>query len=185
MRTLPFLLASLATLPHAGATTLLQLSMNDMIQQSTTIVRATVTGASGAFRGRDIYTYYQLQILETVKPASSQTSTQIQIAVPGGVAGGIRQPVAGAPSLTVGAQYILFLWTSKSGLTQVIGLSQGLFSVIPSTVPNATADDSTVVRPAATAVMLDVNGNVAANQAVKLLWSQLRTQIQQQLGAGN
>jgi hypothetical protein len=185
MRTLPFLLASLAILPPAGATTLLQLSMSDMIQQSTSIVRATVTASSGAFRGRDIYTYYQIQILETVKPGSGPASPQMQIAVPGGVAGGFRQPVAGAPSLTVGGQYVLFLWTSRSGLTQVIGLSQGLFTVIPSTGVNATPDNSTVVRAAATATMLDVNGNVAADQTVKLLWSELRTRIQQQLGAGN
>src|SRR5580698_3869336 len=176
MRTLSFMLASLAMLPSAGATTLLQLSMNDMIQQSTSIVRAKVTASNGAFRGRDIYTYYQLQILETVKSGAAQPA--LQVAVPGGVAAGVRQPVAGAPTLTVGGEYILFLWTSRSGLTQVIGLSQGLFSVIPSTAPSATPGDSTVVRPAATATMLDANGNVASDQTVKLMWSELRTRIQ-------
>jgi hypothetical protein len=87
--------------------------------------------------------------------------------------------------LTVGAEYVLFLWTSRSGLTQVIGLSQGLFSVIPSTAANATPGNSTVVRPAATETMLDANGNVAADQTLKLLWSDLRSRIQQQLGTGN
>ena len=72
MRTLSFLLASLTLLPQAGATTLLKLSMNDMIQQSTSIVRAKVTGSRGAFRGQDVYTYYQLQILETVKPGAPE-----------------------------------------------------------------------------------------------------------------
>jgi hypothetical protein len=171
-------------LPPVGATTLLQLSMGDMIQQSTSIVRAKVTGSHGAFRGRDIYTYYQLQVIETVKPGGAQASTQTEIAVPGGVAGGVRQPVAGSPSLTVGAEYVLFLWTSRSGLTQVIGLSQGLFKVIPSTAANATPGNSTVIRPAATETMLDANGNVATDQTIRLLWGDLRSRIQQQLGAG-
>jgi hypothetical protein len=184
MRTLSFLLASLTLLPQAGATTLLKLSMNDMIQQSTSIVRAKVTGSRGAFRGQDVYTYYQLQILETVKPGGARAGTQTEIAVPGGVAGGVRQPVAGAPSLTVGAEYVLFLWTSRSGLTQVIGLSQGLFRTIPNTAADATPGDSTVVRPAATETMLDANGNVASDQTLRLQWSDLRSRIQQQLGAG-
>jgi hypothetical protein len=183
MRTSFLLLASLAMLPPAGATTLLRLSMDDMIQQSTSIVRAKVTAFHGAFRGRDIYTYYQLQILETVKSAGAPTGTPTEIAVPGGVAAGVRQPVAGAPSLTVGAEYVLFLWTGRSGLTQVIGLSQGLFSVIPDPSSNATPANSTVVRAAAVETMLDVNGNVATDQTLRLLWSDLRSHIQQRLGA--
>jgi hypothetical protein len=156
--------------------------MDDMIQQSTSIVRAKVTSAHGAFRGRDIYTYYQLQILETVKSGGPQPSTQTEIAVPGGVAAGVRQPVAGAPSLTVGAEYVLFLWTGRSGLTQVIGLSQGLFSVIPDPSDRATPGSSTVVRAAAVDTMLDANGNVASDQTLRLLWSDLRSRIQQRLG---
>lgn len=159
--------------------------MDDMIQQSTSIVRAKVTGFHGAFRGRDIYTYYQLQVLETVKSGGAPNSTQMEIAVPGGVAAGVRQPVAGAPSLTVGAEYVLFLWTGRSGMTQVIGLSQGLFSVIPDPSDRATPANSTVVRAAATETMLDGNGNVAADQSVRLLWGDLRSRIQQRLGAGN
>lgn len=169
------LLASLATLLPVRATTLLRLSMDDMIQQSTAIVRAKVTGSSSAFRGQDIYTYYQLQILETVK-AGGQAQTEV--AVPGGAVGGVRQMVAGAPALTVGGEYVLFLWTSRSGLTQAIGLSQGLFSVTYDSAGNAT-----IGRPAAAGTMLDVNGNVAADQAVSLKWSALRARIQQKLGA--
>lgn len=160
----------------ARATTLLRLSMDDMIHQSTAIVRAKVTGSSSAFRGQDIYTYYQLEILETLKPGAA---AQTQVAVPGGTAAGVRQVVAGAPALTVGGEYVLFLWTSRSGLTQAIGLSQGLFSVTYDSSGNAT-----VSRPAAASIVLDVNGNVAADQAVSLKWSDLRTHIQQKLGAG-
>ena len=161
----------------ASATTLQQLSTDAMIQQSTAIVRAKVTGSNTAFVGKDIYTYYQLQVTQSLK--SSSALNQIQVAVPGGMARGLRQMVAGAPTLTNGQDYVIFLWTSRSGLTQIIGLSQGLFSVTYDASGNAS-----VSRPAAAGIMLDVNGNVAADQAVSLKWSDLRTHIQQKLAAG-
>lgn len=175
------LLASLAALAPARATILQQLSLDDMIVQSTMIVRAKVTGSNAAFRGQDIYTYYQLQILETVKAAGNQPATvQMDVAVPGGSSRGVRQPVAGAPVLTVGAEYVVFLWTSRSGLTQVIGLSQGLYRVLPDNAGNAN-----LVRPATTETMLDKNGNLVAGQAITLRWTDVRSRIRQKLGAGN
>ncbi|MGH8323719.1 MAG: hypothetical protein ACRETD_07990, partial [Steroidobacteraceae bacterium] len=46
------------------ATTLQQLSLDDMIQKSTAIVRARVTGTYTAARGRIIYTHYTVQVTE-------------------------------------------------------------------------------------------------------------------------
>src|SRR5690242_14609373 len=117
---------ALGLAPCASATTLQKLTTDDMIRQSSGIVRAKVTGARAAMRGRDVYTYYQFQVSENLKGSSPQ---QIEVAVPGGVTRGMRQMVPGAPSMAGGQEYVIFLWTSKSGLTQVIGLSQGLFSV--------------------------------------------------------
>src|SRR5580700_5775258 len=124
MRTPSILLASLAALACARATTLRQLSLEDMIQQSTGIVRAQVTGSTGVLRGQNIYTYYHLHVLEAAKGG---TSRDVDVAVPGGTVNGMRQVTVGAPELTTGHQYVVFLWTSRSGLTQIIGLSQGLF----------------------------------------------------------
>src|SRR5689334_4694696 len=81
-----------------SATTLQQLTLDDMIQKSTAIVRARVTGSQTAYfatgHGSDIYTHFQLQVLETWKaPANDQTITDV--AIPGGVVNGVRQLVAG------------------------------------------------------------------------------------------
>ena len=54
MRTRSMLLAGLAALACAHATTLQQLSLDDMIRESTGIVRAKVTGASTGLRGQSI-----------------------------------------------------------------------------------------------------------------------------------
>ena len=93
-----------------------------MINQSTAIVRARVTGSYGATRGQIIYTFYQAQVTDRWKGSGQGT---VEIALPGGTANGYRQSFPGTPQLTEGKEYVFFLWTSKSGLTQIIGLTQG------------------------------------------------------------
>jgi len=175
MRTPSILLAGLAAVTCAHATTLQQLSLDDMIQQSTGIVRAQVTGSSSALRGQNIYTYYHLQILETAKGAASP-AREIDVAVPGGTLNGRRDMVPGAPALTTGSQYVVFLWTGRSGLTQIIGLSQGLFLAINE------AGKIRLTRPAATDLMLDKNGKAIAGQSLGLEWSDLQARIRKGLG---
>lgn len=175
MRRLSACAALIGYLAAAHATTLQQLSTDDMIRQSTAIVRVKVTGLSSGLRGRDIYTNYQFQVLETLK---GSTSAQTQVAVPGGVAGGLREMVPGAPALTTGQQYVIFLWTSKSGLTQVIGLSQGLLTVLQDASGNAV-----LVRPAAPGLMLNSSGNVVDDKAVSMTLDELRAEVQKVLGS--
>lgn len=158
----------------AGATTLEQLSLDDMIRQSTAIVHAKVTGSNSAFRGREIYTSYQLQVEENL----AGTLAASEVAVPGGSAKGLRQMAAGAPTLNAGQDYVLFLWTSSSGLTQVIGLSQGLYLATPDSSGNII-----LTRPAAGAPMLDKSGNAVSGQTSSLKLSDLKTEIQKVRGA--
>lgn len=169
--------------PRSWATTLQQLSLADMISKSTAIVHAKATGSYAAVRGGDVYTYYQFQVSQTLKPAGPAIQTQgggLQVAVPGGAAQGIRQTVPGAPNISIGADYVLFLWTSASGLTQVIGLSQGLFRMTSDPAGNAI-----LVRPASTEPMLDAKGNAVTDQAMVFRWSDVLSQIQKAVGTGN
>jgi len=177
MRTRSILLAGFAAVACARATTLQQLSLDDMIQQSTRIVRAEVTGSSTALRGQNIYTLYRLRILETAKMGGNPGAGEIDVAVPGGTLNGKREMVVGVPELTAGRQYVVFLWTSRSGLTQIIGLSQGLFLALPD-----GSGKIGLTRPAATDQMLDKNGKAVGSQALGLEWSDLRMRIRQELG---
>ncbi len=174
MRTRSILLAGLVAVVCARATTLLQLSLGDMIRQSTGIVRAKVTGSSTALRGQDIYTFYHLHVLESAK---SSQAKEVDLAIPGGTLNGMRRVVVGAPTLTAGSEYVVFLWTGKSGLTQIMGLSQGLF---------LAAEDGSgkikLTRPAASDLMLDGNGKSVESQAMGLEWNDLRTRIQKEQG---
>jgi hypothetical protein len=169
MRILLHLLASVAFLAPAGATTLLKMSMNDLITQSTSIVRARITGSRSAATGRDIYTYYQLQVSETLKQGAILPA---EVAVPGGVYGNLRQIGIGSPLLTQGQEYVLFLWTSRSGMTQVIGLSQGMFNL-----KQDASGDTVLNRPAIADQMLDKSGKPVTDTAVTMKWSDLRALI--------
>jgi len=174
MRTAVHLLAGVAVLVSggltpAGATTLLKMSMDDLIVQSTAIVRAKITGSRTASTGKDIYTYYQLQVSESLKKGAI---LPVEFAVPGGVYGNLRQIGVGSPEFTQGQEYVLFLWTGRSGMTQVIGLSQGSFSL--------TQDSSgaTVLkRPAIADQMLDKSGKPVTDAPVTMKWSDLRDMI--------
>jgi len=155
--------------------TLRQLSLDDMIRQSTTIVRGKAQQTSSSFHGSMIFTHYRIQVTETLK---GQAASQIDIGVPGGIAGAVDQRYAGAPTLSSTQDYILFLWTSKSGLTQVIGLSQGLFAVLTN-----AAHQPLIVRAAATERMLDASGQPVTDSDIQMLLSDLRIRIQAVLSA--
>ncbi len=158
-----------------SATTLERLTLEQMSQQSAAVVRARVTGSHTAVRGNDIYTYFQLQLVETWK-SSGQPVTEV--AVPGGVANGVRQIATGAPDLKVGQEYVLFLWTSRSGMTQIVGLSQGVFRI--------SADHSGSVlaqRPAASEPMLDRSGHPVTDTALTLEARDLHARVVRALGA--
>ena len=166
------LVAIFAFLAYAGiptrATILQQLTLDEMAQKSTSIVRARVTGSNEVLRGGDVFTLYKFETLEVLK---SGPATR-EVAVPGGVAGGIRQVVAGAPTLRAGREYILFLWTSRSGLTQVMGMSQGLFRV-----ERTPSGDRQASRVAAGEQMLDASGRAARDETLSMPLTELKNKI--------
>jgi len=159
-----------------SATTLQQLSMDDMIQKSTAIVRAKVTGSYSASRGNAVWTFYRVQVLEELKPLDG---TLAEVAVPGGAVRGVRQAVAGAPTLNVGQEYVLFVWIGRNGLPQLIGLSQGLFSVGKDASGNIM-----VTRPGAVERMVDQNGQPVADQPVGITLLDLRSRVRGSRAAG-
>lgn len=127
-----WLIVLFATIAGLQAATLERLTMDEMIAKSTQIVRAKVVSSRAAFRGpvgpgSMIYTWYGLQVSEWWKGGSGQS--RFEVAVPGGNALSYRQTIPGAPALVEGQEYVLFVWTSRSGLPQIIGLTQGLFTM--------------------------------------------------------
>jgi hypothetical protein len=156
----------------AAAATLQQLSLDQITQSATSIVRARVTGSTASFTGSTIYTHYQLQISETWKGSPGN-----EVMLPGGVAGGYRQSFPGVPTLQTGVEYVLFLWKSSStGITHVVGLNQGIFNV------TTQADGSIEVgRAAIGETMLDASGHPVKDRAVRMQLSDMKSRVN---GAG-
>ena len=146
--------------------------MDDMIAKSTVIVRAKVGAPKTALHGSIVYTHYTVYVAEQLKGASS---SQMDVVVPGGRIGRIAQTFSGTPALVEGTEYVLFLWTGRSGLTHVIGLTQGVFHV------NRNAQGQVVLsRTASTEPMLDPStGREVADQAVSLRWSELARRVKE------
>lgn len=171
----------LGAMSGVRAATLQYLSMDDMIAKSTAIVRGRVGASSTTMQGPSgrgtIYTHYSIQVIETLKGSSSAAA---DVAVPGGSMGRLRQTFAGAPTLRAGDEYVFFLWTSPSGLTQIIGLSQGLF-----TIQSDPAGKAVASRPASTEPMIGANGAPVADQARSISLADLRVEIAKVTAGGS
>jgi hypothetical protein len=157
--------------------TLQQLTLDDMIAQSTAIVRGTVVDSWAALTGSVIYTHYKVQVSENFKGLGQSS---VEIVVAGGVVNNLSQNFSGSPTLNKGDQFVFFLWTSRAGLTQIMGLTQGLFAVAPdgSTDPMAT-------RAATRELMLDPKTAQPVKDAVlSMRLSDLRSRIASTLQAG-
>lgn len=160
--------------PTSGAT-LQQLSLSQMTQSATAIVRARVTSSSASLTGKTIYTHYALQIEDTWKGTAPK-----EVMLPGGVAAGYRQSFPGVPTLQMGSEYVLYLWTSPStGITHIVGLSQGIFNV-------TQQSDGTfhVARARIGETMLNASGQVVLDRAIQMPLAQMKSQVQAAPAAG-
>lgn len=157
----------------APGATLERLSMDEMVAKSTDIVRGRVTASTATVRtslsrSGIVYTAYTIEVAERWKGAGA---TRLNVAVPGGAAAnGIRQTFPGAPELAPSAEYVFFLWTGRSGLTQIIGLSQGLMNLVPDVNGKLM-----VSRPASAEPMVDRSGNPVVDRGFAMTLAEFRT----------
>jgi len=168
------LASSLAPLHSA---TLERLTLDDMILRSTSIVRGKVTASWADFTGSVIYTHYKLDVTEQFKGAPKTT---VEIMTPGGTVKGVQSTFSGSPLLNTGDEFVFFLWTSKTGITWITGLTQGLFAL--------TAEGSTdrmATRSASRELMLDPGtSRPVKDTAVVMKLSSLRSRIAATLAQG-
>jgi hypothetical protein len=150
------LLWCLATLVPAYATTVRSASLDELIQLSSSVVRGQVVASSTALKGSLIYTHYTVQVLDQWKGLAMG---QVDVQIPGGTLGAMQQSIAGAPQLTIGSQYIFFLWTAPSGANLPLGLSQGVLNVT-----SDTAGNTTVIRPPSEVLALNPVSGASASQ---------------------
>lgn len=124
MRYLLTILAATATM--LTGTTLEKLTFDEMVAKSTQIVRGKVALSHVQQHGPIFYSHYKIQVAEQFKGPAAKV---IDVVLPGGTIGRSQQTFSGVPQIAPDTELVLFLWRSKSGLTHVIGLTQGMFQV--------------------------------------------------------
>ncbi len=171
------LCASLLLSTAAGAATLEKMTVEEMSQKATLIVRGRVGGCAGEARGPVIYTSCTLSVTERWKGTARPT---IRFVIPGGRANGLTQTFTGTPKFTGGNEYVLFLWSGRSAVNQLIGLSQGVFNLQPQVAGEAKAR-----REKSAARMVDSEGNDVADEAVEVRVTELRQRVRNALLSGD
>lgn len=150
------LLPLLLLVGSAAAVTLEKLSLEELIDSSTLIVRGTIGESTSSNNGQRIETDYRVKVSEVLKEeagasAGGSGSGSIAVSLPGGAAGGMQQTLAGVPVLERGAEYVLFLWRARSGRLLLVGMSQGLLRI------EGKGSRASAIRPAIDGTMLDRN----------------------------
>jgi hypothetical protein len=152
----------------SGAT-LERLTLDEMSSKATGVVRGKVVSSSAAMHGATVYTHYRVQVSEVWKGANQQT---VDVMLPGGMMNGVRQSFAGVPQLNPGDEYVMFLWTGKSGNTQLLGLTQGLF-----TVSQDDSGETLASRGVSAELMLDRDGKAVQDQPVRMTVKAMNSRV--------
>ncbi len=119
------------------ATTVVRLSLDDMVRKAQSIVHGKVHSRSTHWstNGKLILTTYTMDVEETIK---GPVSKSVELTTIGGKIGDLTLYVSGMPSFETGEEAVVFIENS-GGYSVFVGLSQGKFSVKNGEVANSVA----------------------------------------------
>lgn len=166
---LAFLMILSVVVP-GSATILEKLSTERLIDESTEIVRGTVSYCSPLYKAPVIYTVCEITVSERLKGAEA---ARVMVMVPGGTTLGLRQSYAAAPTLQPGNEHVFFIWQGKSGNKQLMGLCQGLMNLGKDAKGNVI-----VLRTAVDERMVNSKGEAVEDSGFHMPMSQLRQTVQ-------
>jgi hypothetical protein len=112
------------------ATTLVPADVGELARDAVVIARGRVVAVDGRWTDdhRSIDTIVTLDVERYLKGAFGST---IQFRVPGGELGRFRSIVVGAPEFAVDDRVVIFLGARGPTVPYVLGLSQGVFRLVP------------------------------------------------------
>jgi len=121
--------ATILAFESTHATTLVQLSTEDLTVLADRIVVGRVLRDSASSNGRMIYTKTTVEVTDTWKGSAEE---QITIHSLGGTVGTLRARVNGSPVFLAEEEVILFLEEDRQGRLRVLGMEQGKRSILRS-----------------------------------------------------
>jgi hypothetical protein len=119
---------ALATAASAPATTVEELSFDEIVSTSSSIVHGKVVRARAAWDPERvaIWTHYEIQVEDALKGGARQVLT---VSEPGGEIDGMHVQVAGAPRYELGEEVVVFAVGTPLGYLRTCGWGQGKFAV--------------------------------------------------------
>lgn len=127
------LLAAVLAVPALWATTAVERSETDLIQEASVIVTGRCTGLQSQWLDRALVTIATISVSEVLK---GQAGSDVAVVLPGGIDSNRPVPVAmtfaGSPEIREGEEVLLFL-TPEGRLADglaVVGFSQGKYTVV-------------------------------------------------------
>jgi hypothetical protein len=132
MRTLLVCCLLTASAISARATVLVPTDLTGLSHDALAIVRGRVASVDARWTvdHRTIETIVTLEAESYLKGGLGET---VQFRVPGGVLGRYRSIVVGAPAFSVDQHVVVFLGARGPSVPFVVGFSQGVFRLVPST----------------------------------------------------
>lgn len=126
---LAVLAAVLGALP-ARATVLIPTDLGELTRDARAIARGRIVALEPQWTAdhRTIETIVSLEVDAYLKGSFGSI---LRFRVPGGVLGRFRSIVVGAPEFAIDQRIVVFLGTRGPSVPYVIGLSQGVFRVVP------------------------------------------------------
>jgi hypothetical protein len=112
--------------PAARATTLVRLSLDQLVAGADAVARVRCTYAESRWEGGSIWTVTTAEVVESMK---GNLPAAISIRLPGGRAGHFTATVDGTPKFRPGDEAILFLSESRAGGYTVAGWVEGTFRI--------------------------------------------------------
>jgi hypothetical protein len=116
----------LACAPHAQATTLQRMTLEELTATAPYVVRVRCLAAESRFEEGEIWTLTTFEVLETMKGAIPR---RITVRLLGGRAGNLVSTVDGVPRFQPGEELFLFLEPASPSAYSVTSWAQGTFRI--------------------------------------------------------
>jgi hypothetical protein len=173
---LSLLVAALA-IPALQATTAVERSETELIQEADLIIVGRVAETQSTWVDNDLVTLATVNVSETLK---GNPGAQVKVVLPGGVDLNRRIPIAmtfpAAPEMMKQENVLLFLTAEGRvvGGYSVVGFSQGKFTV----VEDAAKGEKVATQNLSDLSLQDGNGNARRGGAKAISLKQLRQKVQ-------
>ena len=175
------LLVATLAVPALWATTAVERTENEMVQEAAIIVTGHCTHLQSQWVGKALVTLATIQVSEVLK---GDAGSQVTVVLPGGIDSNRRIPIAmsypAAPEIFQQENVLLFLNPEDlvAGAYSIVGFSQGKFSLAVAGGKKVATQDLSGLN------LQGHNGSLRRGQGKAIQLDELRARIRQAPAAG-